>query len=355
MLYWQLSKYSMMDILHILWNIPLRNLFLACVAAFFGYVALSFYDYLALKYVGRMVVWWKWVLAGMLGFAISNNAGHAVISGGSIRYRLYTRWRIKASEIVKMVGFSGFTYFLGSVSIVVAAYFLVPREAFGGEVMAGIGLNILVAFCLISLLLYFGGAIFYRERIRVFNLNFKLPTFGMAVKQALIGMTDSVLAGLVLYAILSAFVEIPFMTFISVFVIAQVVGVFSQVPGGIGVFESMFMLAMPELAGGSNAALFASLIAFRIIYFLLPLIGIGGAFVVYEYILRTRMKRWIDEAKAQAARAGRAALRPFSATAHGIYNFTHRNKKIRRGNRTNRVRTEIEPRRRGFRWGRKAD
>ncbi|MDR0448998.1 MAG: hypothetical protein LBG89_00865, partial [Rickettsiales bacterium] len=39
MLYWQLSKYSMMDILHILWNIPLRNLFLACVAAFFGYVA----------------------------------------------------------------------------------------------------------------------------------------------------------------------------------------------------------------------------------------------------------------------------------------------------------------------------
>ncbi|MDR0319615.1 MAG: lysylphosphatidylglycerol synthase domain-containing protein [Rickettsiales bacterium] len=357
MLYWQLSHYSLMEILHILWNIPPRNLFLACVAAFFGYVALSFYDYLALRYIGRMVSWWKWMLAGMLGFAISNNAGHAVISGGSIRYRLYTRWRIKASEIVKMVGFSGFTYFIGCISIVTVAFFMVPRETFSGEIMGGVGMNLFMAFCLASLLLYFGGSLFYRKKIRIFNLKFRLPNFWTAMWQAIIGMTDSVLAGLVLYSILSAFVDIPFMTFISVFVIAQVVGVFSQVPGGIGVFETMFMLAMPELAGGSNAALFASLIAYRIIYFLLPLLGIGGAFVVYEYILRSRMKRWIEEAKAASVRAGHIAAAPFVAVSHGVYNITHRHKgdaTIRRGARATKVRAEPGPRR-GLRWLKKSN
>jgi len=82
MLYWQLRNYSLRDIVHAIMAIPLTNLALACVACLAGYFALALYDYLALNYVGenKKVSWWKWMLAGMLGFAISNNAGHAVVS-----------------------------------------------------------------------------------------------------------------------------------------------------------------------------------------------------------------------------------------------------------------------------------
>jgi phosphatidylglycerol lysyltransferase len=117
----------------------------------------------------------------------------------------------------------------------------------------------------------------------------------MAFSQTILGITDSVLAGLVLYFCLTPFVEIPFTTFIGLFVIAQTTGVFSQVPGGIGVFETVFMLALPDSIDKAN--IFGALLAYRIIYYVLPLIGIGSLFFVYERWLRSRMKRWLSEAK----------------------------------------------------------
>ena len=103
MIYKQLSKYSFDEIKNAIVDVPARNIVYACIASFCGYVALSSYDFLALKYIHRKLATWKWIFAGFLGFAVSNNAGHAIISGGAIRYRLYTRWRVNASEDRKSV------------------------------------------------------------------------------------------------------------------------------------------------------------------------------------------------------------------------------------------------------------
>ena len=295
MLYWQLRHYSLYEIAHALWNIPFINLVWASIACFAGYVALSFYDYLALRYVGKMVSWWKWMLAGVLGFAISNNAGHAVVSGGAIRYRLYTRWRIRAGDIVKMLTYNGFTYFLGCAAIVVLGYFLVPHTLFSDSVGANIGIHGLFIFCVAALGAYFAMTqLFRRKTIKIGELSFQIPKTSAAFFQVMLGMLDTVLAGMVLYFCMAPFVDIPFATFIGIFVIAQVAGVFSQVPGGIGVFESIFLLALP--GGTDRATIFGALLAYRIIYYVLPLIGAGGLFMIYENWLRARMKRWLAEA-----------------------------------------------------------
>lgn len=296
MLWWQLRGYSLSDIAHAILDIPLLNLFAACLACFGGYLALSLYDFLALNYVGGKVSWWKWMLAGMLGFAISNNAGHAVVSGGAIRYRLYTRWRIRGGDILKMLTISGFTYFLGASAIVVISYFLVPHELFQGSVGASVGINALFIFCLAALLSYFAVTlIFYGKSVKIGQIKFQVPSTQMAFAQMLLGITDSVLAGLVLYFCLTPFVDIPFVVFMGLFAIAQTTGVFSQVPGGIGVFESVFLLALPDAVDKAN--IFGALLAYRIIYYVLPLIGVGGLFFIYERWLRARMKRWLNEAK----------------------------------------------------------
>ncbi len=296
MLWWQLRNYSLYDIAHAILDIPFNNLLIACIACLAGYLALSLYDYLALKYVGGKVTWWKWMLAGMLGFAISNNAGHAVVSGGAIRYRLYTRWRIRGSDILKMLTISGFTYFLGASAIVVIGYFLIPHELFDNSVGIDMGLNALFIFCSSVLAAYFAiTLIFHKKSIKIGEVKFQVPSTQMAFSQTILGITDSVLAGLVLYFCLTPFVEIPFTTFIGLFVIAQTTGVFSQVPGGIGVFESVFLLALPDTIDKAN--IFGALLAYRIIYYVLPLIGIGTLFFIYERWLRSRMKRWLAEAK----------------------------------------------------------
>ena len=298
MLWWQLHNYTFSDIIHAIAAIPLQNLIGACCACFAGYLALSLYDYLALNYVGenKKVVWWKWMLAGMLGFAISNNAGHAVVSGGAIRYRLYTRWRIHGSDIVKMLTISGFTYFLGCAAIVLIGYFLVPHDILNSSAGTAIGLNALFVFCAAALMAYFAMTLlFHGKHIKIGQLKFQIPSTKMAWMQMLLGITDSVLAGLVLYCCLIPFVDIPFGTYIGLFVIAQTTGVFSQVPGGIGVFESVFLLALPD--GIDKANIFGALLAYRIIYYVLPLIGVGGLFFIYERWLRARMKRWANEAR----------------------------------------------------------
>ena len=95
----------MEELKNALLSIPLDNLLYALCASFTGYVALSTYDYLALKYIQRKLAAWKWILTGFVGFSISNNAGHAIVSGGTVRYRFYSRWGISPGDIVKMVTF----------------------------------------------------------------------------------------------------------------------------------------------------------------------------------------------------------------------------------------------------------
>ena len=291
MLWWQLRNYSFHDILDAIFAIPKRNLVAACVACFAGYLALALYDYLALNYVGGRVSWWKWMLAGMLGFAISNNAGHAVVSGGAIRYRLYTRWRITGGDILKMLTFSGFTYFLGCTAIVIIGFFLIPADVLEQSSGASMGLGALFIFCLGVLLAYFGMTVFFHDKqVRIGQIIFKIPQTKTAFLQTILGITDSVLAGMVLYFCLIPFWHISFGTYIGLFVIAQTTGVFSQVPGGIGVFETIFLLALPPEV--DKATVFGALLAYRIIYYVLPLLGVGSLFVLYERLLRAKIRQW---------------------------------------------------------------
>ena len=281
MIYHQLSKYKLEDIKDALVSIPAHNLFLACMASLGGYVALSSYDFLALKYIGRKLAPWKWIFAGFIGFSISNNAGHAIVSGGAIRYRLYTRWRFHASEIVRMVTFSGFTYLVACFFLIILGYFLTPDHAFGEGSVSHLTTLTVTVISALGLLVYFGASLFYKKPIIIKDVEFDIPSFKMALAQVFIGGADILLASLVLYYSLTPFMDIPFDVFIGVFIIAQVLGVFSQVPGGLGGFEGLFLYIIP---GDHNQALiFGALIAYRIIYYLFPLIISGIVLFTYEW------------------------------------------------------------------------
>lgn len=287
MLYKTLSKYSFAEIKSALFNIPRINLFLACLACFFGYIALSLYDRLALSYIGKKLSPLKWIFVGVIGFSVSNNAGHALVSGGAIRYRLYTRWRFRAAEIIKMVLFSGFTYLVGSFALFIIGHLLVPAGTFNAKLSSSMKLIFLASA--ISLVGYYALAYFWKKPLIIKGVTLKMPSLKMALIQTALGAFDSLCASLVLYFVLIPFVTIPFDVFIGVFVIAQVLGVFSQVPGGVGVFEWLFLLALP--GDNNKAVLFGALIAYRIIYYFIPLVISGILLFSYEYLLLRARKK----------------------------------------------------------------
>ncbi len=289
MLYNQLSKYPFEDIKNALLSIPNTNILYACIASFMGYIALSSYDYLALLYIKHKTSIWKCVFAAFIGFSVSNNAGHAIVSGGAIRYRLYTRWRIKASEIVKMITFSGFTYLVACFFLIIIGYAITPDHAFGDGVASKITTTIVALASLVGLVIYLTASVVYKKSIEIKGIKFKMPNFKMSLAQIFIGSIDILMASLVLYFTLIHFIDIPFNTFIGAYIIAQILGVYSQVPGGLGVFELVFSNIIP---GSENQAiLFGALIAYRIIYYLLPLIISAIALISYEGYLAYRQNK----------------------------------------------------------------
>ena len=284
-IYSQLAKYSLAEIKYAMFSIPGINLFYALAACFVGYCVLAVYDRLALRYVGRTLDAWKWMLAGFLGFAVSNNAGTAVVSGAAIRYRLYTRWKFRMPEIFKMIMFSGFTYLVGCLFLVVVGYFLVPQDMRSSSIVA-------MAFwpCLATLIFYFILAAFFEGGIKMGDYSLKMPSVGTAAMQAALGTCDSLFASLVLYSVLYPLVKVPFDIYLGVFVISQVLGVFTPVPGALGVFEGLFLFLLP-VAEGQHAAVFGALIAYRVIYFLIPLIIAG--LIMFPIFFAKRRKKTI--------------------------------------------------------------
>ena len=292
MLYIQLSKYSLDEIKQALFSIPSCNLIWACLASVGGYVALSSYDYLALRYIKRKLAPWKWIFAGFIGFSVSNNAGHAIVSGGTIRYRLYTRWRFRGTEIVRMVTFSGFTYLVACFFLIIVGFFLTPNHSFGDGSVSRLTTEVVTAASALGLLIYFWASLFYKKPIVIKDVEFDIPNFRMALAQVFIGAADILLASLVLYFSLTPFINISFDVFMGVFIIAQVLGVFSQVPGGLGVFEGLFMYIIP--GEHNQALLFGALIAYRIIYYLLPLLLSAVVLFSYEGYLRLIKKQKLE-------------------------------------------------------------
>ena len=293
MLYVQLSRYSLEDIEEALLSIPSHNLWLAYLASLGGYVALSSYDYLALRYIKRKLSPLKWIFAGFIGFSVSNNAGHAIVSGGTIRYRLYTRWRFHAAEIVRMVTFSGFTYLVACFFLIIVGYLLTPNHAFGAGSVSKLTTEVVTLVSALGLLVYFCASLFYKKPIIIKGVEFDIPSFKMALAQVFIGAADILMASLVLYFALIPFMDISFDVFMGVFIIAQVLGVFSQVPGGLGVFEGLFMYIIP--GEHNQATLFGALIAYRIIYYLLPLLLSGVVLFSYEAYLKYVKKQRLEK------------------------------------------------------------
>src|SRR5207245_217592 len=75
------------------------------------------------------------------------------------------------------------------------------------------------------------------------------------------------LAAAVLYSLLPPEAHIGFVTLLGAYAAAVVAGIISHVPGGIGVFEAVILLALPNVPPD---ALLGSLLAYRAVSYLVP-------------------------------------------------------------------------------------
>ena len=118
------------------------------------------------------------------------------------------------------------------------------------------------------------------REVRVFNRwQVRLPPPELAIRQLLISALDLTASAAALWFLLpSDIVGLP--AFFAWYAMAVALGLLSHVPGGLGVFEAVILLACGGRAPPEQ--IIGALVLYRIIYYLLPLIAAATLLAGYE-------------------------------------------------------------------------
>jgi len=286
----QLKIHDLSDILTSLQSMPMWAIGAAFVLMVINYLVLAGYDWLALRFTGHtQIPLPKMIAAALLSYAISNNTGHAWAAGGSIRYRFYSKWGMPGWDILKISLFQTVTYLLGALTLGLVGSLLLPLYL-ANTAQEPPTIHWVSLVCAAALLVYWVAVFCWRKPLRIKGFELYLPTPSMAFWQTLVASVDVVLSSLVLWVFLAGKVDIDFGAFVVVFVVAQVVGVISQVPGGIGVFESAFLWLMADIdATDQHLLLIGALLLYRVIYYFVPLLLAGAGLLSYEIVSRREL------------------------------------------------------------------
>ncbi len=283
----ELQTYHLHDIRYALRAIPFGSLGFAGLLTVLSYLVMTGYDVLALRYVGHPLAYRKTALASFMSYAFSNNLGFSVLTGGSVRYRLYGAWGVLALDIARVILFCSFTFLLGLFAFGCAVFLLFPLSIPSGlhlPFSTTRPLGVIFA-CVVAA--YAGVSLLRRAPLRLWALEFPVPKWRLAGAQALIASLDWALAGSTLYVLLPHGAGFALSHFLAVFILAQVSGIVSQVPGGLGVFETVVVLLLSPVLKAPDVV--AALLAFRAIYYLGPL-GVATSLMGAREFFRKRQE-----------------------------------------------------------------
>ena len=284
MLYRQLQVYNLQDIIHHIKALPTSRLLLALLLTGLSYVTLSGYDALSLHYIRRPLPYEKMAFAAFMSYAFGHNAGMTWLSGGTVRYRLYLSWGVSTLDTAKVVLVCNLTFWLGFCALSGSVFIIEPLAIpaalhlpFASTRPLGILLFAFIAtyLALISV---------YRTPLRIRTRQVDLPSPLFSVAQIGIAALDLALAGGVLYVLLPPAAGLSLISSLGIFLLAYIAGMISQVPGGLGVFETIVLMLVPATIPAPTAL--GVLLVYRAIYYLLPLFFAAVCFGLHEAWLR---------------------------------------------------------------------
>ncbi|MBX9607743.1 MAG: bifunctional lysylphosphatidylglycerol flippase/synthetase MprF [Gammaproteobacteria bacterium] len=256
------------DILAAVHAMPVTRLALAACATAVSYLALAGYDAIALRYVGARARLATVLHTAFIAFAFSNTVGLGVLTGGAVRLRLYGAAGVEATQVARAVGFNAAAFAVGvgtfgALGLVwdapaLAALLHLPAgavAALGGLVLAAVA--ILIVVCAPPLRARLGA---HWQRL--------LPTSGLVLAQIGVSALDLAAAAGALWCLLPDGAA-SLASFLAFYAVAVALGALSHVPGGLGVFEAVILLACAGRAPPEQVA--GALLLYRVVYHLLPL------------------------------------------------------------------------------------
>lgn len=286
-IYRVLNEYSLKDILEKLTILKTSNIVLAIGFTFLTYLNLVAYDGLSTMYLGKEPGFKKLSLVSFIGFTFSKNIGLNVLTGSSVRMRLYSSWGFSTAEIAKVILMNYLTFWLGFCFLGGTIFVLLPLILPDYLVSSG-PLLIMGLFLLLAGFLYLFFITKKKRPLKIGKLSFPIPSHRFTALQCLFSTFDWLFTTLVIYFLLPRGISVSFLQLLSINMIAQLGGIGSQVPGGIGVFEAIMLSLLSRQV--SPPLIMGSLIAYRGIFYIFPFL-VSSSVLGYHEINARRASR----------------------------------------------------------------
>ncbi|GAB1542173.1 hypothetical protein NUACC21_48470 [Scytonema sp. NUACC21] len=280
----ELREYNYRDVFQALARIPKQRLSLSILLTALGYVVMVGYDILGFSYIGRSLNWTKVAFTNFISSSFSNTIGFALLTGSAIRYRFYSSWGISALAIAQVIAFANFTFWLGMFAVAGIMFLTNPLKIPAQLHLPFLTVRPVGILFLLLVGVYLLASFFIRKPIRMrsplaqaapsLSQEFRFPSFRISLAQIVVSSCDWMLAAAVLYILLPPNSPFSYFDFLGIYLLAMVAGVVSNVPGGLGVFETVILLILSSHVSG--VSVLGSMLAYRGIYYFLPTLIAGG-------------------------------------------------------------------------------
>jgi phosphatidylglycerol lysyltransferase len=284
----QLQALHYHDIVRSMAVIPRWRLCLAIILTVLSYLLLTGYDALALHYLRHRLRYGKIALASFVGYVFSYNVGLSILGGSAIRYRFYSCWGLSTGEIAKVVAFCSLTFWLGVLAIAGGALIMEPPRLLTALPLPFTYARFLGIILVGLVVWYLAWGAVKKTPLKLLGWEFPLPSTQLSLGQIGLSTLDWCLAGSVSYVLLPPSSTLSYPAFLGIYVLAQVAGLISHIPGGIGIFETVILLFLAPRIPASSVL--GSLVAYRGIYYLLPLAVASALLAAHEVIGKKPME-----------------------------------------------------------------
>jgi uncharacterized membrane protein YbhN (UPF0104 family) len=300
--------------------IPPRSLAFSFGWTVLSYFVLTFYDRLGTIYAGHKVSYGRVAFASFCAYALSHNLGFAAVSGAAVRFRLYAHWGLTPTQIAKTVAFCSLTFGLGGMVLGGSILFIEPRAIpFFGTHLPRAAMYTVGALLWAVVLGYVTFARVLR-RVRLFGQTIELPGVRMAVLQVVLATVDVAITATIFYQLLPTVPHLTWVIFLGVYVASYTAGLMTNLPGGIGVFDTAMLLGLAPYVDAPRIV--GAIVVFRLCYYVIPLFLAGSLFAGNEILLRggllwrraanlpavQALARWSEPDFAVASSTGSVAL-----------------------------------------------
>lgn len=264
----ELARYKPQDILNGLALISDRQLIGAFGFTLLSCLIISSYDLIAFSCFRYCLNLKRILFTTFITYAVSNTTGFTLLIGGGIRYRFYSLWGIPAKGIAKIIALGNLTFWLGLLTLTGITFLFNPLE-----LPHSFQLKLIIIRCLGIIPLTVVGVYLYfcsrRKRLKINNKIVSFPKLIISLSQITIFALDWALAAAVLYCLIPYYPDQSYLNFFNIYLIAMAASIMSNIPGGLGVFETVIIFLLPDSIPTPD--LLGSLLVYRSIRFLLPL------------------------------------------------------------------------------------